>query len=288
MIAAFVALATLANIGSTDGRTPFDPTYAPNSPRFRMADDQRLAAGSSLVTPSTSAPGPTTGPLSCLQTSAGGDVWRLTFTDDFDGDEVDQADWDLYDSPGNAGFGLRRPGAIAVDDGVLVLTAQMIDGVLVSGGMAHRSDQTYGRWEFRVRTEPDPSEATSGVVLTWPASGRWPIDGENDMYETERTANRTPFRTYIHYGADNDQEYLTHHADGTEWHDMAMEWTADRISMFRDGAFIGEITADEVIPDVPHHMTVQLDAWADEMGDPVRMYVDWVRVYQLDGQARSC
>ncbi|MEM7337695.1 MAG: glycoside hydrolase family 16 protein [Actinomycetota bacterium] len=221
------------------------------------------------------------GPV-CAPNSDGTVPWLLVDEDTFDGDELDLDKWIVYNSPGNAGFGLRRPSAIAVDNGLLVITAQMLNGYLVSGGMAHKVDQTYGRWEFRVRTDADPSEATSGVVLTWPQSENWPIDGENDMYETGTVPNRSPFRTYIHYGADNSQEYMTHDANGTLWHEMAMEWTAERISMFRDGIFVGEVTRDEVIPDVPHHMTIQLDAWADEMGDPVTMEVDWMRVYRAD------
>ena len=125
--------------------------------------------------------------------------WILVDEDTFDEPVLDPDRWNLYDSPGNAGFGLRRPWTITVDDGLLTITAQMVDGLLVSGGMAHRVDQTYGRWEFRVRTDPDPSEATSGVVLTWPQSENWPIDGENNMYETGTNPVRSPFMTFIHY-----------------------------------------------------------------------------------------
>ena len=75
---------------------------------------------------------------------------------------------------------------------------------------------------------------------------------------------------------------MTHEADGTAWNVMAMEWTAERITMFRNGEFAGEVIREEVIPDVPHHMTVQLDAFASEMGDPVQMEVDWIRVYRAD------
>jgi beta-glucanase (GH16 family) len=220
-------------------------------------------------------------PPGCVQSEAGGVVWELVAADDFEGTALDTASWYPYDSEGNAGFGLRSPDAITVAEGRLLITAQMIEGQLVSGGMAHSVGQVYGRWEFRVRTDPDPTAATSGVVLTWPDSGDWPIDGENDMYETGTVAERQPFYTFIHYGADNDQEALTHQADGTEWHEVAMEWTADRIAMYVDGEPAGEITNAEAIPYVAHHMTVQLDAWADTMGDPVQMEVDWIRVYQL-------
>ncbi len=218
----------------------------------------------------------------------GGAVFRLASLDDFDGAAVDTDAWYLYDSEGNAGYGLRRPSAITVGNGSLVITARMEGDALVSGGMAHNLAQTYGRWEFRVRTDPDPSAATSGVVLTWPASGNWPIDGENDIYETETSPTRFPFSTFIHFGADNDQEHLVHAADATQWHEMAMEWTPDAIVIFRDGQRAGRITNPEAIPHVPHHLTVQLDAWADRMGDPVSMEVDWVRVYRYDGGGGGC
>ena len=227
-------------------------------------------------------------PVECLVTKPDGLVWRLAFADDFAGTELDLRNWRTYDSPGNAGHGLRRPSAIALRDGHLVITAAMDGGELISGGMAHRFDQTYGRWEFRVRTDPDPSEATSGVVLTWPQSENWPIDGENDMYETLREPDRAPFMSFVHYGPDNAQVSLTHDADGTAWQVMAMEWTADRLAILRNGEVVGEFDDPEVIPDVPHHLTIQLDAWAEEMGEPVELEVDWVRVHALDPAATDC
>ncbi len=226
-------------------------------------------------------------PLGCVE-GDGGAVFRLASLDDFDGAEVDTGNWYLYDSEGNAGYGLRRPSAITTRDGRLVITARMEGDALVSGGMAHDLAQTYGRWEFRVRTDPDPSAATSGVVLTWPASGNWPVDGENDIYETGTSPTRFPFSTFIHFGADNDQEHLVHGADGTQWHDMAMEWTPEAIVIFRDGQWAGRIANPDAVPHVPHHLTIQLDAWADRMGDPVAMEVDWVRVYRYEGGGGRC
>lgn len=219
--------------------------------------------------------------------SADGAAWELVFSDDFDGAELDTDAWYPYDSEGNAGFGLRRPAAITVEDGLLVITASMIDGQLVSGGMAHLEDQVYGRWEVRVRTDPDPSAATSGVVLTWPQSGDWPIDGENNIYETGPLPARNDVHSFVHYGADNQQEIIRHTMDGTQWHEVAMEWTADRIAFFVDGEPSGTVTNPEAIPHVAHHATIQLDAWRDDMGEPVTMMVDWIRVYRVDN-AGAC
>jgi|SRR6218665_397888 len=221
--------------------------------------------------------------LSLTAPATGGETpsgWRLVFEDDFSGSAVDTTQWSMYNSPGHAGNGVRRPSAFSVANGQLVVTAQMANGTLVSGGMAHKSNYKYGRFEFRVRTEADPSGATSGVVLTWPQSEQWPIDGENDIYETGTSTNRSSFSTFIHYGADNRQYYYKHGVDATQWHIVAMEWEANALRIYRDGALVWTLTDQNAIPDVAHHLCIQLDAFRTTMGSPVRMYVDWARIYQ--------
>jgi hypothetical protein len=208
---------------------------------------------------------------------------KLVFADDFDGRAVNTTAWSLYDSAGNAGYGLRRPSADAVDGaGHLVITAQMTGGDLVSGGMSNRYGLTYGWFEFRVRTEPDPTGTMSGVVLTWPDSGRWPIDGENDIYETGADAGtRDPFHSYVHYGSDNRQYRFTYDSDGSQWHTMAMDWRPDAIRFYLDGRVAGAVTDPAAIPRSAHHMAIQLDARRDgTLSRPVRMYVDYVRIYR--------
>jgi len=208
--------------------------------------------------------------------------WILNFQDDFNGTAVNQAVWAMYNSPGHAGNGLRRPEAFTVEDGNLVVTATMKDGVIVSGGMAHKQNYKYGKFEFRVRTEPDPSNAMSGVVLTWPQSENWPIDGENDIYETlNDPGDRKRFHTFIHYGADNRTAHFVHEADASQWHTIAMEWTADKLRIYRDNALVWTLTDQNAIPDVAHHLCIQLDAFKTSMTGTVRMYVDWVKIYQL-------
>jgi hypothetical protein len=240
----------------------------------------RIRVASTIDSPSSPRP-PSAG--SPAQPVTGPDGRRLVFEDEFDGAVLNAMSWHPYNSAGNAGNGLRRGSAIHLDgSGSLVITAQMLDGQLVSGGMSNRQDYTYGWFEFRVRTELDPTGTLSGVVLTWPASGRWPDDGENDIYETgAHTGTRFPFYSYVHYGAANDQYRFTHNADAAQWHTMAMDWRPDAVSFYRDGSLVATLTDVAAIADVAHHLAIQLDATTTrELTTPVRMFIDYVRVYQ--------
>jgi hypothetical protein len=208
--------------------------------------------------------------------------WQLVFEENFDGTAVNTSEWSMYNGSGHVGNGLRRPEAFSVADGFLIVTAKMQNGELVSGGMAHRRNYKYGRFEFRVRTEADPSSATSGVVLTWPQNENWPADGELDIYETLTNAVRQPFHTYIHYGANNSQFHYEHQADAKEWHIMMLEWLPDVLYIYRDGQKVYTLDHAVGIPQVAHHLCIQLDAFKKEMTGTVKMYVDWVKIYQME------
>jgi hypothetical protein len=208
--------------------------------------------------------------------------YTLVWEDLFDtGTVPDSTLWSMYDSAGNGGNGLRRPSAFTVHDGMVDVLAQMESGSLVSGGMSANNSQTYGYFAFRVRSDTDPSQATDAVVLTWPDDNVWPEHGENDIYETGTGASRDPFNTFIHYGMTaSTQYYFNEAADGTQWHVMAMEWTSTKIAIYRDGTLVGTVTDPDAIPNVNHHVCIQLDAYQGTIGAPTHMYVDWVRVYQ--------
>jgi len=207
----------------------------------------------------------------------------LVFEDDFDGTTLNTASWSPYNSAGHAGHGLRRPSAITVSNGKLVVTARMVDGKLVSGGMSNRLNRTYGRYEFRVRTDVDPTGTMSGVLLTWPKHQWSPQFTENDIYETGKaTGTRWPFRTFIHYGTSGTtQRYFVHKADASQWHTMVMDWRPSSLKIYRDGELVWTVTDTAVIPDVLHHLAIQLDARATRtLTTAVRMYVDYVRIYR--------
>lgn len=207
-------------------------------------------------------------------------VWKLDFEDSFNGTSVNTSNWSMYNSSGHAGHGLRRPDAFSVKDGNLVITAQMADGKLVSGGMRHRKDYLFPvRFEFRAKCEKDPSLAMSGVVLTWPKSGTKEENGELDIFETGHSnASRKPFSTFIHYRG-GKQVQFKHEADASEWQEMAMDWYADSLVIWRDSKRVWKLDKSKT-PDTPHHICLQLDAFKDSMTGVCRMYVDYVRIYK--------
>ncbi len=232
-------------------------------------------------TSSTAAPTSSTTPPS----STGGGCWNLVVQDDFNGSSVDGSKWVEYNGDGNGGHGQRSSSALSVSGGVLTITASMQNGGLVSGGLGGRHNQTYGRYEARVRTDQDPSETMSGVLLTWPQSGDQYNDGENDYYETTQTpGDRHEFFSFIHKpGApSSEQDYTVHSTSASEWHTMVMEWRADKIVIYRDGQVIKTLNEDGAnrIPDVAHFAAIQFDAWKDSVPNPVSMQVDYIKVFE--------
>lgn len=220
--------------------------------------------------------------------------WELVFEENFDSD-IDPATWLIYDTPGHNNNGLRSPEAISVEDGLLVITAQMkevqekVEGVmqtvekLYSGGMAHRTNYLYGKFEFRVRTDADPSGTMSAVVLTWPKSEKWPDGGENDIYETysESNPNRNNFQTNILSGLPrNTWKKKIYEIDAKEWHVVAMEWEEHVMRIYIDGQLKFRLTDPQDFPHELHHLCIQLDAFKPTMTGSTKMYVDWVKIYQ--------
>ena len=283
---------TTARRASTTNPTAGRSTTTRRSTTAAPTTRQSTTAAPTTAAPTTAAP-TTAAPATFGNSCASNAEFERIFRDDFSGSSV-SGSWAQFNSNGNANHGLRRSSANTVANGKLTITAKMENGTLVSGGMSHGVDQKYGKWVVKVRTDNDPSQAVSGVVLTWPQSGVHPRDGENNIYETlVQSPNRSPFFTFIHkpYGSKSDQEYKEHHADGSQFQVMTMEWTPSRITIIREGPggssyrdvwTVNETSAD-LIPDVAHHLAIQLDAWKHSIANPVRMEVDYVEVYKYCG-----
>lgn len=223
-------------------------------------------------------------------------------------------EWEIYDSIGNAGWGLRRPSAVSIapdptatDGEALKITADMGVGAeagqLVSGGIKLKNHaQTYGVYTARIRVDDDPAQALSGVALLWPLSNLWPQDGEIDWFETWGNRDtRTPVEGNIHWlnpaavppytPADDLFQQITHPGiDGSDWHVYQLVWEANLVTVSVDGGTPVVLASDPAkIPDWPMEVTFQLDAFDSPLNpnqqpvvtQPVDMCVDWVLVETL-------
>ena len=212
-----------------------------------------------------------------------GPQWRQVLKEDFD--TLDTDVWGTYDSVGAFGNGLRRSSAVSVSGGLLNITAT--DGN-VSGGMAQQAGQTYGRWEFRART--DKGRGFGSAILLWPDSERFPQDGEIDIMEVpSETRDRAHFIVHFAGPGGTDKVYGSYAEDDfSQWHTFAVDWLPDRIVFYVDGVERFRVTDRNIIPKRPMHMAIQFDQgpkkdWipAPDPSTPAAfaLQVDWVRAY---------
>jgi licheninase len=199
---------------------------------------------------------------------------NLLHQDDFNGSTLDP-NWGVYDSPGHEGKGIRSPARISVSNGVMTMTGTA-DGT--TAGMSWRHPQKYGRWEIRARF-PAGCGCYHPVLILWPAAVDWPAGGEIDYAEVFGADRRT-LHFFLHYSADNQQISKSVPVDMTQWHNYAVEWTADHITGYVDGQPFFHTDRSDVQPPAPMTQTVQLDWFPGEgAGTGAALEVDWAAMY---------
>ena len=128
----------------------------------------------------------------------------------------------------------------------------------MSGGMAAQLGQTYGRWEFRART--DQGRGFGSAILLWPDSERFPSDGEIDIVEVPaETRTGRIHRALRRRGRQRPRVRVYAEDDFSEWHTFAVDWLPDRIVWYVDGVERLRVTDRNIIPKKPMHLAIQLD-----------------------------
>lgn len=224
--------------------------------------------------------------------------WELTFFDDFEGEAIDRAKWnvtDPWEAEKNGELQAYVPGNIEQRDGLLRLRVdrqkafydnkirQYTSGIVTT---ARKFSQRHGRFEIRCRVPRGRGLWPAFWMLPDPPS--WPP--EIDVLEI--------------LGHEPDRLYMTHHwpdpenPDGAsksvlgEWrgpdfsadfHTFAVEWETGAIRWYVDD--VQRHRATEKIPDVPMFLLVNLAVGGDWAGAPDETTVfpswfeiDWVRV----------
>jgi beta-glucanase (GH16 family) len=207
--------------------------------------------------------------------------WQQADGDDFTGTKVNPAVWESYDGTNPISKERWSPKQCAVRDGLLTITGQA-DDYGSSCGIAWRADQTYGRWEVRARM-PAPADAGfTPVFLLWGADDvNYPQSGEIDFGE-EYDPARQYIESWLHGPGNTEGGYFkSKPVDLTQWHNFAVEWQPDHITIYLDGLAWGTYTDPKFIPRSPMHLVVQQNFNRKHPGPPLQstVQVDWVRIY---------
>jgi beta-glucanase (GH16 family) len=233
------------------------------------------AAGSVTGSPAQPAP-PAPAGGNCPQTAAKAFDWGAsTRHSDFDGTAV-PPDWHPYGpEPGHAKNGTRTPDAVTVGGGVMSINGTQ-DGT--TGAVSWHPGQQYGRWEACVRADKG-SGGLNALLLLWPVEENFPVGGEIDWMEN-MSDDRQETSFFLHYGADNQQEYGSVQHDATQWSAWALEWTPEKITAFVNGKEWYSTTETDHFPPGAMNMTMQLDYFGDA-GGPSAMHMDWADQWAL-------
>jgi licheninase len=207
--------------------------------------------------------------------------WQLQDHDEFDGKTLGPA-WKPYTGETTGGVGRHDPANLHVANGML----SIVSHGLSSGGLEWAPGQLYGRWEVRARTQK--AVGYGDVLILWPDAEDFPIGGEVDFMEIPKP-ERNEYNFNLHFGADNSQNGTKVAGDFTQWHNYAVEWTADHVAGFVDGQEVFRTTERSQIPPRPMHLAVQQDIGPYDNWIPPRdattppqvsFQIDWVRLYR--------
>ena len=246
--------------------------------------------------------------------------YRLVWADEFDVAGLpDAAKWS-YDIERNADgwynnelqyYGNARPENSKVEGGMLVITARREDlsavGLPDWGGQRYSSARlitrdkanwTYGFIEVRAKLPCGVGTWPAIWTLSTPPQTRWPDDGEIDIMEHVGFDPGVVHGT-VHTGAynhtrGNQRSATTNQADAcTTFHRYQLYWTASRITVGVDDRYYYQYSNDnsgnaEWPFDSPQFLILNVAVggdWGGQQGVndaifPVRMEVDYVRVYQ--------
>lgn len=213
-----------------------------------------------------------------VQSAASAYGWgEPEWADEFAGTRPDPA-WALYDSPGHAGNGSRRPSQVTLADGALTQagTADALSAGMVRVG----ADARYGRWEVRLRADGRGAGSRPyHAVLALIPGGPY-VDGERDVDFAEADIGTGKVNLFVHYRP-YKQDFLALPLDLAAWHTFAVEITPEHVIWFVDGEVRATVTRAEAIPETPLALNLQLDAYQPGDLAPGRLQLDWARFYPL-------
>ena len=229
--------------------------------------------------------------------SSGG-FWRLTFSDEFDGPEIDTDKWangfGWGDTAANFAAWCDPTANQVVEAGVLLQRADRLpapqNGKLFSGACLHTKhsfSQLHGYWEARIRVAS--GQGLWSAFWGKPANESWPP--ELDIEELGGDRPDTVIMTN-HWQDDGGHQQRTHRWRGPDfsggYHVFGAEWSPEEIVWYVDGVVRARTTEgiDRMAAGGPFYALLNLQVGlrgaaqaTDETRFPAFQLVDYVRIW---------
>lgn len=240
---------------------------------------------------------PAKSPDTKLPTLPDGKAWQLTWSDEFDGKEIDPAKWEVI------GDSVRRDGwwtksAVSLDgEGHLILWTKQEGDRFVSGAVRTlgRFEHAFGYWEARCKFPSQPGH--------WPAFWLMPVHGLPDGEEKgregseidimEKATLKSMMQHTLHwdgYGKHHKSEAKEVRKEGLNegFHTFSLWWTPESYTFYVDGEETWRTTAGGVMQQTAYaKLTEEIGKWAGDIHDakqPDQFVVDYVRVYEEEAK----
>jgi Ca2+-binding RTX toxin-like protein len=183
--------------------------------------------------------------------SADGDVMATSLAV-AGGDTLDASKFNLVWTEGfdsSVGRLSRVWGDVKVANSEVTLTSTAAGGWQSAGFMVPPTgaDAGDGYGLYTITARIDDAEGPGAYACLWPGTDVWP-GPELDLFEKASAANNSGYST-IHWKGDDGSDWyevyhFPSHIDLSQTHSYAMEWAADRISLYIDSRLIYSTNAN--------------------------------------------
>ncbi len=233
------------------------------------------------------------------------DGWKLVWTEDFNGPDIDETVWSRVEQGRGDWNDMMslRPDLAFIEDGQLVLLGKNNDGssddttAFVTGGLRSKGKKSFSLAKFEVKAKFNCVDGFWPALWLMPDNDlKWPQGGEVDIMEhlnSDKIVYQTLHSTYTKTVDDkNPQHGSTAVVDPAAWNVYAAEIYKDSICFYTND--IKTLTyprlegKENQFPwaDHPFYMILSNQLGGSWVGPvtpeqlPSELRIDWIKVYQ--------
>lgn len=231
-------------------------------------------------------------PKDALPGAPAGKAWKLVWSDEFQGDKLDGAKWDVPEYKRRDGYWSRK--AISLDGkGHLVMSVlkegdKYLDGCVRTRG---KFEHAFGYYVARIQLQKQPGHWSAFWIMGDGVGrvGNQGRDGtEIDIMEKPWLDDRINYALHWDgYGKDHKSEAKLVRAPGVMegWHTYGLWWKSDEYVFYLDGKEMWRTRAGGVCQ-VPQFIKLsdEIGKWGGDIAKaklPDQFLVDYVRVYDV-------